>query len=326
MKRRELITLLACTLVAWPVATFAQRREKVLRIGYLSTASSRNASDFMAFEQGLRKLGYVEGQNWVLEFRNAEGHIDQLPELAMGLASLPVDVIVAPGPEATLRAASEATSIIPIVIIAVNYDPVAKGYIGSLARPGGNITGVFFMQLALSAKRISLLKEALPWLTRVFALYDQHSADQLPPTETASRTLGLELQSLELRDPPYDFDHAMAVAVQNQAQALVILSSPMFYRQRLQVIESMLKHRLPAIFLFHYYVKLGGLMAYGASFTEMGRQAAEYVDRIVKGAKPADLPVEQPTQFELVVNLKTAEALGLTLPPSILLQATEVIE
>ena len=182
------------------------------------------------------------------------------------------------------------------------------------------------MQVTLSAKRLSLLKEIMPELGRVFALYDVHSADQLNATEVAARALGLELRSLELKNPPYDFDQAMAVAGQNQAQALVVLSSPVFYRQRDQVVESMLKHRLPAIFLFRFFVEAGGLIAYGANLYDMYRRGVTYVDNILKGANPVDLPMEQPTTFELVVNLKTAESLGLTLPPSILLQANDVIE
>lgn len=326
MRRRNLLRLLAVTPATWPILPFAQQATKTYRVGLLSTSNPRSAKVWVDFERRMRELGYVEGENWLFDFRDAEGKIGRLPSLAAELVELPVDILVAPGPEAVLRAASQATDTIPIVAMAVNYDPVASGYVESLARPGRNITGVFFMQVTLSTKRLSLLKEIMPELRRVFAIYDVHSADQLHETASAARALGVELRSLELKNPPYDFDQAMATAVHNQAQALVVLSSPVFYRQRHQVTESTLKHRLPAVFLFRFFVEAGGLIAYGANLYEMYRRGVSYVDNILKGADPVDLPMEQPTTFELVVNLKTAESLGLTLPPSILLQASEVIE
>lgn len=313
-------------LLAASLSAEAQPAKKVFRVGYLIAGSTPlSAPIHVAFVQGLRDLGYVEGQNLTLEYRKADGQANRLPGLAAELARLSVDVLVATGSEAVLRAASQATRTIPIVTMAVNYDPIAKGYIDSLARPGGNITGGFFMQLALSAKRLDLLKEALPHLTRVFVLYDVHSADQLPATEAAAQSLGLQLQSLELRHPPYDFDSAMAAAVQARAEALVVLSSPLFYHYRTQVAALTVKHRLPAIFLFGFYVQAGGLMSYGVNMPNMYRDAATYVDKILKGANPADLPVEQPTAFELVINLKTAKQLDITIPPLVLYQATKVI-
>ncbi len=321
-----LIVTLALGLLAGPLPAEAQEAGKVFRVGMLSTRLPRSRPHFVAFIQGLREHGYVEGENLTVEFRNAQGKPDRLPGLAAELARLPVDVLVASGPEATLRAASQATRTIPIVTMAVNYDPVAKGYIDSLARPGGNITGVFFMQLTLSAKRMELLKQTLPQVTRVFALYDVYSADQLKPTEAAAKSLGLQLQSLQLRHPPYDFDSAITSAVQAQAEALVVLSSPVFGFQRTQIIAGTITHRLPAIFLFGIYAEEGGLMSYGANLSDMFRYAATYVDRILKGANPAEVPVEQPTKFEFVVNLKTAKQLGITIPPIILYQATEVIK
>ena len=321
------IILLACSLLWGLRVVEAQPAKKVFRVGYLRVGSAPlSVPIHVAFVQGLKDLGYVQGQNLIIEDRKAEGQADRLPGLAAELARLPVDVIVASGPEAVLRAASQATRTIPIVMLAINYDPIAKGYIASLARPGGNITGVFFMQLTLAAKRVELLKKALPRVTRVFALYDAYSVDELKPTKVAARSLGLQLQSLQLRDPPYDFESAMATAVQARAEALIVSSSPQFFTQRIQVAALTVKHRLPAIFHFRYSMELGGLMSYGANFADMKRYAATYVDRILQGAKPADLPVEQPTTFELVINQKTAEQISVTILPVVLFQADKVIQ
>jgi putative ABC transport system substrate-binding protein len=304
-----------------------QQTKKVFRLGYLTASSAPlSAPVHVAFMRGLNDLGYVQGQNLIIEHRKAEGDADRLPDLATELVHLPVDILVATGSEPVLRAASQATRTIPIVTMAVNYDPVAKGYIDSLARPGGNITGGFFMQLVLSAKRLEILKKALPQVTRVFALYDAHSADQLPATEAAAQSLGLQLQSLELRDPPYDYESAMVAAVRAQAQALVVLSSPLFYHYRTQIAALTVKHRLPSMFLFGFYAAAGGLMSYGVNMPDMYRSAATYVDNILKGANPADLPVKQPTKFELVINLKTAEQIGVTIPPVVLFQADKVMQ
>jgi putative ABC transport system substrate-binding protein len=326
--QRSRVILLALSILCVPLTIAqAQQTTKVFRVGFLSATTPRSAPPFVAFAQRLRELGYVEGHNVAFAFRSAQGQVERLPDLAAELVQLPVDVLVAPGPEATLHAASRATSTIPIVTMAVNYDPAARGYIDSLARPGGNITGVFFMQLVLSGKRLSLLKEAMPQLTRVFALWDAYSADQLRATEAAAAQFqGLQLQSLELRNPPYDFEDAMRVAKRNHAQALVILSSPEFYRQRTRVAALTVKYRLPAIFLFRFFVQAGGLMSYGADLYEMYRHGATYVAKILQGARPVDLPVEQPTKFTLVINLKTAQRLGLTIPPLLLFQADEVIK
>jgi putative ABC transport system substrate-binding protein len=320
-----LVVLLALSLLCVPLtAAEAPQATKVFRIGLLSTVRPR--FEFADFSQYLQERGYVEGQNLVIEFRNAEGQAERLPDLAAELVRLHVDVIVVSGPEATLRAARHATSTIPIVMVALNYDPVARGYIDGLARPGGNITGVFAMQLELTGKRLELLKEALPQLTRVSALWDAHTADQLRATEAAAQSLGLELQAVELRQPPYNFADAIGIAVQQRAQALVILSSPLFLPQRTQIAEVARQHRLPTMYQAGLFVEAGGLMAYGVSLPAMWRHATGYVDRILKGAKPADLPVEQPTKFELVINLKTAQALGITIPPTFLALADEVLQ
>jgi putative tryptophan/tyrosine transport system substrate-binding protein len=318
-----LILGLLCTPLT---AAVAQQATKVFRVGLLSTGNPRSAPQFVTFTQRLQELGYVEGHNFTFEFRNAEGQAERLADLAAELVRLPVDVIIAAGPEATLRAARQATRTIPIVMVAVNYDPIAQGYMDGLAHPGGNMTGVFFLQLELTAKRLELLKEALPQLTRVAALWDAHTADQLRATETAAQPLGLQVHALELRHPPYDFEGAIGVAVRERVQALVVLSSPLFFLQRAQIAALAVKHRLPAIFLFREYVEAGGLMAYGANLHDMYRRAAYYVDRILQGTRPADLPAEQPTKFEFVINLKTAKALGIAMPPSLLVLADEVIQ
>ena len=245
-------------LCALLTAAEAQQAKKVFRVGVLSTINLRSAPQFVAFAQRLRDLGYVEGQNVAFEFRDAEGQTERLADLAAELVRLQVDVIVAPGPEAPLRAARQATRTIPIIMLAINYDPIARGYIDGLARPGGNITGVFSLQLELTAKRLELLKEALPQLTRVSALWDAYTADQWRATEAAAQSLGLQLQSVELRHPPYDFEGAMGIAVRERAQALVVLSSPLFLPQRAQITKWAVKHRLPAIFLFREYAEAGG--------------------------------------------------------------------
>ena len=225
-----------------------------------------------------------------------------------------------------LHAARHATSTIPIVMIAIDYDPMARGYIAGLPRPGGNITGLFFQQLELTGKRLEFLKEALPKLTRVAVLWDAFSADQLPAAEAAARGVGVQLQPIELRQPPYDYASALSTAAAGQAEAVLPLMSPVFFRERTLLLGLLDTHRLPAIFGQREFADAGGLMAYGVSFDEMYRRAADYVDRILQGTKPADLPVEQPRRFEFVINLKTAQALGLTLPPGVLFQADEMIK
>lgn len=328
MRRRDFITFLASTPIAWSAFASAQQRNEAIRVGWLSLSPApRGNPVFAGFEQGMRDLGYTDGQNLIIEFRKADGNADRLPDLAAELVSLPVDVIIAVGAESVLRATAQATDSVPIVMMAINYDPIAKRFIDNLARPGGNITGMFFMQSLLMGKRIELLKAALPQLSRAVALYDRYSADQLQSTAAAARSLGVALISIELDKPPYDFDRAMRMAIEKQAQALVVLSSPVFFGQRMQAAEATVRHRLPAIFQFGFYAKAGGLMAYGMNLPDMFRYAATtYVAKILRGANPADLPVEQPTHFDLVVNLKTAATLGLNLPQAILFQATEVIE
>jgi putative ABC transport system substrate-binding protein len=325
MNRRAFLCGLTGTLAA-PLTAGAQPAGRAIKIGILSTVNPRTATFFEALVQRLRELGHVEGQNLVIEFRNAEGDVARLPALAAELVRLNVDIILASGPEVTLQAARKATATVPIVIAAVDFDPIARGYIVSLAKPGGNVTGVSLLQIELTGKRMQLLKEALPNVTRVVAFWDTISADQWREADKAALGVGLRLQGVELSNPPYNFSDAFRTATRGRAEALLLLMSPIFFGPRVQIIELGLQSRLPTIAGMSQYAHAGALMSYGANLDDMFRQAAVYIDRIVKGAKPADLPVEQPTKFELVINLKTAKALGLTIPQSALVRADQVIE
>jgi putative ABC transport system substrate-binding protein len=323
IRRRELIAALGGA-ATWPLAARAQGSGKIARIGMLTTANPRSTSFFQAFEQRLRDLGYIEGRNIAIEFRNAEGEVDRLPDLAADLVRR-VDVIVTATDPAT-RAAKGATTTIPILMVAINYDPIALGYIDSLARPGANVTGLYFQHLELLAKRFGLFKEMLPSVGRVAILSDSLTADQLKAVEAANRSMGLELRPLGLRKPPYDFENAFRVVMQSRAEAILVLESASIFRGRAQIAQLAMKNRIPTSFAFREYVEVGGLVSYGVNFSTMYRRAAEYADRILRGAKPVDLPVEQSAKFELVINLKTAKSLGLTIPPTILALADEVIE
>ena len=311
-------------LLAAPLAAEAQRAGKVPRIGYLHVVP-RPLPFLQMLGQGLRDLGYVEDQDFAFEYRSADGKVERLPTLAADLVHLNVDLIVTSTAPAA-RAAKEATTTIPIVMVGVNYDPLALGYVASLARPGGNVTGLFFLHLDLLAKRLGVFKEMLPSVGRVAVLSDPLSADQLKQVEVVNRSLGFKLHPVELREPQLDVESAFRAAVRSRAEGLFVLETVNIFRERSQIAQLALKHRLPSSFAFREYVDAGGLASYGVNFPDMGRRAAIYVDRILKGAKPADLPVEQATTFELVINLKTAKALGLTIPPSLLQRADQVIE
>src|SRR5712691_9227061 len=324
LARRRFLALVSGGLLAAPLAAESQSAG-VPRIGILSSANPRSASIFQAFDQRLRELGYVEGQNVTLESRNAEGQDDRLPGLALELVRLNVNAIVSASPPGT-RAATRATTNIPIVMLAVNYDPIALGYITSLSRPGANVTGLYFQHRELTAKRFGLFKELLPAVSRVAIVWDSQTIDQRGEVEAANRRVGLKLQPLELRNPPYDFEKVFRVAMRSGAEALFVLEAAPIFRGGTQIAQLALKNRLPTSFAFREYVEAGGLTSYGVNFSDMWRHAAVYVDKILKGAKPGDLPVEQPTKFELVINLKTAKALGLTIPPSLLARADEIIQ
>ena len=322
MRLIGLVLVLSIALVP-PVARAQSTR--VARVGILSTGNPRSAAIFQAFEQRLRELGYAEGQNLVIEFRNAEGKTDRLPGLAAELVRLNMDVVVVATDPAT-RAVKEASAKTPIVMVSVNYDPVELGYIASLARPGGNITGVLFLHRELTGKRFELFKEMLPTVARVAVLSDPLAAEQLAAAKAANGSMGLKLQVIELQNPSYDFESAFRVALRSKAQALLVLTTPVIFRERSKIAQLALKNRLPTSFAHREHVDAGGLMSYGPNFDDMWRHAAVYVDKILKGAKPADLPVEQATKFELIINLKTAKALGLRIPQTLLLRADQVIE
>jgi ABC-type uncharacterized transport system substrate-binding protein len=282
-----------------------------------------------AFRQGLRERGYVEGQSIIIEYRSAHGRIERFPELVNELASLNLDLILAPNTPAA-RAAQRATTTIPIVV-PVMGDPVADGLVASLAHPGGNITGLTFLGPELVSKRLGLLKQALPNASRVAALWhsgaygERTTREMLQATDAAARTLAVELQLVEVRGVD-EFDLAFSAMTGNRADALIVLPSPLLFNERKHIVDVAMKHRLTSIAMAREFAELGGLMAYGASLTDLQRRSATYVDKILKGAKPADLPVEQPTKFEFVINLKTAKALGLTIAESFQLFADEVIE
>ena len=311
-----------------PLAPEAQPPPHVHRLGALSgQGTTPGRGPFVeAFLEGMRALGYVEGQHFVLEYRAAAGKFERLPSLAAELVRRHVDMLVAMGPEATLRAARGATDTLPIVMLARDYDPLALGYVAGLARPGGNITGVVQLALELTAKRLELLKEALPTVARVAVLWDEASADQLRAAEAVARSLGIQVQPLELRQPPYEFAGAFAAAAQGQAEALLVLNSPIMFMQHAHLMDLVAKSRLPTMFGIAESARAGGLMSYDVDKFGMWRRLADYVDKILKGAKPTNLPVEQATKLELIINLKTAKALGLTIPPHLLVLADEVIQ
>jgi putative ABC transport system substrate-binding protein len=323
-----LIVTLALGLLAGPLPAEAQQVKKVPRIGILVAGSpSADAAWIEAFRQGLRKLGYVEGHSIVIEYRYGEGKTERYPALVTELVQLKVEVIVVGGATAT-RAAKKVTTLIPLVMANVT-DPVTLGLVASLARPGGNITGVTNLAPDLGGKRLELLKEIVPQLSRVAVLGDPSSPSHAPgwrETESAARSLGVQVQSLEVRAPNPDFAGAFSAITRYRADALLTLSQPLIRVYREQIVDFTAKRRMPAIFHTRKFVEAGGLMSYAADATELYRRAATYVDKILKGAKPADLPVEQPTKFELIINLKTAKALGLTIPPSVLYRADKVIK
>jgi putative ABC transport system substrate-binding protein len=304
----------------------AQQPTKIPRIGFLAaTSPSAISTRIEAFRQGLGELGYVEGKNIVIEYRYAEGNLDRLPALAAELVRLNVDVIVTGG-AANTRAAKEATKIIPIVM-ALDNDPVASGFVASLARPGGNITGLSTLAPEISGKQLELLKEIVPKLSRLAVLGNSTTpvnAQALREIELPAGPFRVKLQYLDIRDPK-DIETAFRAASKGRAEALLVLASPLFVLQRTQLTDLALKNRLPAIYDRREFVDDGGLMSYGTNFADMSRRAATYVDKILKGAKPADIPVEQPKKFEFIINLKAAKQIGLTIPPNVLARADKVV-
>jgi putative ABC transport system substrate-binding protein len=330
MRRREVITLLGgAATTSWalrPVSAQAPRG-KDFRIGFFgpSLVTPPPIAYYQAFLAELRDNGLVEGQNLICvyqAFDEPRGPFAAAAELIRGQP----DLLVAVGPEISLQAIAAASLAVPVVFAAVNYDPLARGFISSLARPGGNITGVFFRPLELAVKQLEILTEAFPGRKRLAVLWDGQSADQYAAAESAAKSRDVELQSNKLEALPYDFDTVFKRVSAASAEMVLVLSGPGFTRYRTQLAELAIAHRLPSMFTFKHYVEVGGLMSYGVEFAPMYRRAGAYAVKILGGAKPADLPVEQASKFETVVNLKTAKAIGVELPTSILLRADQVIE
>jgi putative tryptophan/tyrosine transport system substrate-binding protein len=322
-----LALVIALTFALGGAVAQAQQPARIHRIGILSAVpGSVFSARVEALRQGLRELGYVEGKNIVIEYRYADGKSERLPDLAAELVRLKVDIIVTIGPGPTL-AAKKASGTIPIVFAGAS-DPVGTGIVSSLARPGGNITGLSLMAPDLDGKRLELLKEAFPKVARVAFLWRSGgSRGNLPLTdmEAAAKALGLKLLSLEVRSLD-DFEGAFARAKKERAQALITTTGALINTQQRRVLDFAAKNRLPAIYHYSEFVEAGGLMSYGPDNTDLWRRAADFVDKILKGAKPADLPVQQATKFELIINLKAAKQIGLTIPPNVLARADKVIK
>jgi putative tryptophan/tyrosine transport system substrate-binding protein len=332
VKRRDFIVLFTGVVADWPRGLHAQQPKKIPRIGYVTTLSLDSPQARVlreAFWQGLRELGYAEGTNILVEYRGADGKFERFAEVASELVRLELDVIVAPNTPAA-RVVQQATTTIPIVV-PIMGDPVGDGLVASLGHPGGNITGLTFLGPELLPKRLTLLKEALPTVSRVAALWHPGAysgrtmTNMMKETEAAAQALGVHLPLVAVQSPD-ELDRAFSTMAAERADALLVFPSPMLFNEGKRIVDLAAKHQLPSMSMARELVELGGLISYGASITDLQRRAAVYVDKIIKGAKPAELPVQQPTKFELVINLKTAKALGLTIPQSILLRADEVVE
>jgi putative tryptophan/tyrosine transport system substrate-binding protein len=331
MNKRKLGSFALCAmLLAFWESAEAQQPKKVPRIGYLSTNDpAGEAARAEAIRLALRGLGYIDGQNIAIEYRYAEGKLDRLPELAAELVRLKVDIIVVSGGSGGVRAAKNATKTIPIVMMSAGIDPVGAGLVESLARPGGNVTGITNLSRELGGKRLELLKEAVPKLARVAVLYDEASPgivlDVKEFLPAAARALGLTIRSWEVRDAD-GFEKVFAALSKERPDGLsVVGASPLVFANGKRIAAFALKSRLPSMYINRNFVDAGGLMSYGPDQADSYRRVAYFVDRILKGAKPADLPVEQPVKFELVINLKTANQIGLTIPPDVLARATKII-
>ena len=329
MRRRDFITLvIGASALALPLAANAQQTAKIARIGYLAS-NLGNQGPVEAFRQGLRELGYVEGRNVVIEYRDAQGKLEPLPTLAAELVARKVDVIGASSTAAAL-AAKRVTTVVPIVFATVP-DPVASGLVASLARPGGNVTGLSNLNADLVGKGLEYLTQAVPGIRRVAVLWqpgafgERTEREMLKAAEVAAGALGIQLQFVEALGPS-DIDKAFSEITGARAEAVTVLVSGMLLGERSRLVDLAARNRLPVVYTFRELADAGGLMSYGTSLADLFRRAASYVDKILKGAKPADLPVEQPIKLELVINLKTAQALGLTMPPTLVARADQVIE
>jgi len=326
MSGKIFVWLLAIFLVATVSFAEAQQSRKIPRIGYVSGGADPDSAQVEAFRQGLRDLGYIEGKNVVVEFRSAEGKLDRISGLVAELVQLKVDLFVVTSLTA-IRAAKQATKTIPIVMLS-NADPVASGLVDSLARPGGNITGLTTLQRDLSGKRLELLTEAVPRISRVAVLWDPNAsgpAISFKEYETAAHALKIQVQSLEVRGPNPDFEGAFQAVSTGRASALIPIRNSLINRYPKRIADLAMKKRLPSMCEGTDCVEAGGLMSYSVNQADSFRRVTTYVDKILKGAKPADLPVEQPIKFEFVINLKTAKQIGVTIPPNVLARADRVI-
>jgi putative ABC transport system substrate-binding protein len=326
MRRRDFITLVggATAACVWPAAAWPQLR-KTLRIGMVSVILPTNNPPVGAFLKRLRELGYNEGQNLAFEYVKVPSAAEY-PEGMKEVVRRHVDIIIALGAEEILKAAMAATKTLPIVMVAIDYDPFARGYVTSLAHPSGNVTGIFFQEIELSAKRLEIAKELVPGLQSAAVFWDIGSADQFQSLKNAGQNLGMKLFAVELGDPPYNYEAAWEQVPAEFRRMLILPTSGIFQRDRQLIAKFTAERRIPAMFVFREWVDAGGLVSYGPSLTGLGARAAEYVDKLAKGAAPSDLPIEQPTKFELILNLKTAKKIGLTIPEATLLRADEVIE
>jgi ABC-type uncharacterized transport system substrate-binding protein len=329
MRRRDFISLFGGTAAALPLAARAQQSAgDIARVGVLNAGLDNPliAAGYPAFLAELQKHGFTEGQNLIIEHRRIDKEQTKTFAAAAELIQSKVDVLVASGPETSLKAAIAASRTIPIVMIAGDYDPIARGYVSSLAHPGGNITGLYYRQPELAPKQLEYFVESFPDKKPVTVMWDSASADEFNVAKRTAESMHLELGSHELENPPYDFDAAFSAIVQDGTQMLLVLSSSLFAPQRSHIAELAIHYRLPTMFKYKFFVEAGGLMSYGTDVVPIWRRAGSDVAKILRGAKPSDLPIERPNNFEFVVNLKTAKAIGVTFPTSILLRADEVIE
>jgi putative ABC transport system substrate-binding protein len=323
MDRRGFVLRAGAALLSGRIVSTAFA-EKIYRIGIVSVGNNpRSAPFYVAFEQRLRELGWIDGNNLTIDFQTGETP-PQVSQIVARLVGRSPDVILIAGPELGLKAASEATHTIPVVVVALNYDPVVNGYVASLARPGRNITGVFFRNPEVGAKQLELLHEAVPGARRVGVLWTTFSADQVPPVEVAASRMDMQLEKVELASP-YDIDRTFATLKARRVEAVLALGDPVVYRERARIAEMALQVKLPIVGGLPY-AEVGTLIGFGPDLNAALRSGAEYVDKILRGSKPADLPIEQPTKFSLIVNVKTARALGMTIPQSLLVRADEVIQ
>ena len=327
MRRRDFVAGLGCA-ATWPLVARAQPADRIAHVGFFGgpSVSVGGTTLYQAFIDELQIYGFKNGQNLIVDFRRVDRDLSALSADAAELVRSNVNVLVAQGTEPGLQAALGATRTLPIIMIAANYDPLARGYVKSLARPDGNVTGVFLRQTELAEKQTELLWQAFSDRTRIGILWDAISADQFSAAERRAKIFGLQVHSLKLENPPYDFVAAFDSLTAASTQMLLVLSSSHFTFVRDHIAQLAIQHRMPTMFFFKFYVEAGGLLSYGADFFAMHRQAATQVAKILKGAKVGDIPIEQPNRFEFAMNLKTAKAIGITLPTSILLLADEVIE